>query len=150
MKGRRPGVPSGHIRSRREGIAKLRAAIGKVYFEGISVRGHCIGIQARAWRDPSQAANYNYALDAARAVQSVGKMRSAGKPPRGALVWWSTGSARYPGHVATVVGARRKHVIGNVGSTIQVVPLTYFSAFDYLGWCYPGDVIGWVPGGNPK
>lgn len=142
----RPGVREGRIRRKRDGIRGLRKAIGHTTFAGISVRGHCLGIQARAWRLPAQPANYPYALDAAHAVQKAGKMRQ-GKPRRGALIWWSTGSG-YPGHVATVVGVRRDHVLSNVGSTIQRVPISYFGSFRCLGWCYPGDVPGWVPAGK--
>lgn len=138
----RVGVREGRIARKLDGIAKLRRAVGRSYYQGISVRGHCLGIQARTWRTPPTSAGYSYALDAALAVTKAGKMRTKGKPPRGALVWWSTGG--HPGHVATVVGWRRNHVLGNVGSTIQRAPLSYFGRYTYLGWCYPGDVPGWV------
>lgn len=138
----RPGVRAGRIRKRADGVARLRKAIGAKTFAGISVKGHCLGIQARAWRLPTQAAGYDYALDAARAVQRAGKMRQ-GRPPVGALVWWSTGSG-YPGHVATVVGRKRDHVLSNVDDAIRRVPMSYFRRFELLGWCYPGDVPGWV------
>lgn len=140
----RPGVREGVIRRSRDGRRKLRRAIGRYNFEDIKVYGHCIGIAARAWRLPAQPAGYDYALDAARAVQRAGKMRTVGKPYRGALVWWAVGSRRYPGHVAAVVGLHRDHVICNVGSSIQRVPMSYFDGLTYLGWCLPGDVPGWV------
>lgn len=137
----RPGVKAGKIRRRADGVTRLRKARGDKTYAGIAVQGHCLGIAARTWRVPAAPAGYPYALDAARAVQAAGKMRQ-GTPPVGALVWWSTGG--YPGHVATVVGRKRNHVLCNVGDAIRRVPLSYYRRFEYLGWCYPGDVPGWV------
>lgn len=140
----RPGVAAGKIRKRRDGIKKLKRAIGKSTFEDISVEGHCMGIQARAWRKPSQPANYDYASDGAAAVIRAGKMRKKRRPPVGALAWYYTGSGKKPGHVTTVLGRLRKRTIGNVDEVIGIVPMSYFDNYEYLGWCYPGDVPGWV------
>ena len=140
----RPGVAEGKIRKRKDGVAKLKRAKGKSTFEDISVEGHCMGIQARAWRKPSQPANYDYASDAATAVIRAGKMRKKRRPPHGSLAWFYTGVSRKPGHVTTVIGRIRKRTIGNVDEVIGIVPLDYFHNYEYLGWCYPGDVPGWV------
>lgn len=135
----RPGVKEGRIRKSKDGRKKMRRANGRSWFEGISVQGHCLGLQARNWRLPPAAAGYPYALDAANAVIKAGKMRTTSRPPKGALVWWSTGG--YPGHIAHVVGVRRNACRGNVGSIIKKVKLSYFDAnFRRLGWCMPGDV----------
>lgn len=142
----RPGVREKDIRRSRDGRKKLREAKGDSRFEGISVKGHCIGIQGRTWRLPAQTSGYPYALDAANEVIKAGKMRTS-RAPAGALVWWSTGG--YPGHVATV-SDDRDHVWGNVGYVIALKPIDYFGNFRMIGWCYPGDVPGWVGSAHRK
>lgn len=149
----RPGVRSGQIAKSRVGRKKLRKAKGQTRYEGIIVKGGCLGIQARTWRIPPQPANYPFAQSAANAVIRAGKMRTS-KAPKGALIWWATGptsnpTRNNPGHVAT--GQAKVHCIGNVGYTIQSVEQSYFnSGLRRLGWCYPGDVTGWVDPAKEK
>ena len=148
----RPGVATKQIQPRAKGVAKIRHAIGRTTYEGITVEGHCIGIQARTWRIPPQAANYEFASDAAKAVVKAGKMRPIkvdaqgnpiGKLPRGALIWWYTGANKEPGHVATIAGKKGHACIGNIGREIKRVPIRAIH-YTLVGWSYPGDVPGWV------
>lgn len=148
----RPGVKEKKILNRKVGITKLRKAIGQTQYEGITVEGHCIGIQSRTWRIPPQPANYVTAYAAAKAVIKAGKMRPIkldskgnpiGKLPKGVFIWWKTGSKGEPGHVMTSCGSRGWNVLGNIGFEIKRVPIRTIH-YEILGWSYPGDVPGWV------
>jgi hypothetical protein len=133
---------SNRVRGTDDGLARIRASLGASTFHGISVQGHCMGIVARTWRLPSQAAGYGTAFDGAQAVIRAGRMRSGTNPPVGAVPWWAHRSSdNRPGHVATI--DRPGVCIGNVGSTIQSVPLSRFGNLRWLGWCWPEDVPGW-------
>lgn len=134
---------SNRVRTTNDGLARIRASIGATQFHGIRVQGHCMGIVARTWRLPSQAAGYGTAFDGAEAVRRAGRMRS-GTAPVGSIVWWAhpSGNSR-PGHVATV--NRTGFCLGNVGATIQEAALSRFSNLRYMGWCWPQDVPNWGP-----
>jgi Rieske Fe-S protein len=97
--------------------------------------GYCLRFQAQAfgW----SYAGFATAQDQFQWLRDNGQISHHGPPPRGALVWYSTGDG--DGHVTVSVGAGR--VIGtSVRGVVGVADYDYLGSFE--GWSAPEFVYG--------
>lgn len=133
------------VRTQKEARAWIRVLIRKgvthIPPDGITVKGHCVGLVGRAFTNGP--AGYYDAHAMIDAVRKAGKLR-IGKPPVGAVVFWRGGQH---GHVAVMASFDRILTVdlprsGKVGRVKRGVPRSQWG-YREVGWCHADDVPGW-------